>query len=407
MTKSKSTKKKTADKPAKPYPEFPLFPHDTKRWAKKILNKTHYFGPWNDPQGALQKFLDQKDDLYAGRTPRRSTEGVTIRDVCNRFLAVKEHMVDTGELSPRTYRDYKDTVIRICGVLDRYRPANDLRSEDFEQLRMSLAKTRGTVSLGNEIQRVRVIFRYAYDAGLIEKPICFGPAFRRPTRKTLRKVRQSKPPLMFAAAELQQLLNASEGQLRAMILLGINCGFGNNDCGTLPVSALDLEAGWVDFPRPKTGIQRRCPLWPETVQAIQSAIECRPAPKDEADGNRVFITKYGKPWAKDTPDSPISKETTKLLKELKLHRPQLGFYALRHTFATIAGDSRDQVAVDSIMGHAPPEDDMASRYRERISDERLVAVSNHVRQWLFAGQADGAKRSVAAKTRPTTASKQA
>ena len=35
------------------------------------------------------------------------------------------------------------------------------------------------------------------------------------------------------------------------------------------------------------------------------------------------------------------------------------------------------------MGHA--RDDMASVYRERISDERLKAVSDHVRKWLFGG----------------------
>jgi len=57
------------------------------------------------------------------------------------------------------------------------------------------------------------------------------------------------------------------------------------------------------------------------------------------------------------------------------------FYALRHTFETIGGDSRDQIAVDAIMGHA--RDDMASGYREWISDERLIAVTNHVRGWLF------------------------
>ena len=40
-----------------------------------------------------------------------------------------------------------------------------------------------------------------------------------------------------------------------MILLATNCGFGNNDCGTLPKSALDLEAGWVDYLRPKTAVE--------------------------------------------------------------------------------------------------------------------------------------------------------
>ena len=42
---------------------------------------------------------------------------------------------------------------------------------------------------------------------------------------------------------------------------------------------------------------------------------------------------------------------------------------LRHVFETIGGESRDQVAVDHIMGHA--DQSMAAHYRERISDERL------------------------------------
>jgi integrase len=82
-------------------------------------------------------------------------------------------------------------------------------------------------------------------------------------------------------------------------------------------------------------------------------------------------------------------EFAKLIKGLNLHRPGLGFYALRHTFETIGGDARDQVAVDHIMGHA--RDDMASVYRERISDERLKAVTDHVHQWLFGADAKTAK----------------
>ena len=41
----------------------PLTPHDNGRWAKRIRGKLHYFGRWDDPEGALAEHLDQKDDL--------------------------------------------------------------------------------------------------------------------------------------------------------------------------------------------------------------------------------------------------------------------------------------------------------------------------------------------------------
>jgi integrase len=186
---------------------------------------------------------------------------------------------------------------------------------------------------------------------------------------------------MFEAAQLRQILDAAGMPLKAMVLLGINCGFGNADCGTLPLSALDLDGGWVSWPRPKTAIARRCPLWPETVTALREAIAERPGPRNPADAALVFLTAQGRSWYRDATDSPVSKEMVKLLQKLKLHRRGLNFYALRHTFETIGGETRDQVAVDHIMGHA--DTSMSAAYRERISDERLRAVTDHVRAWLW------------------------
>ena len=65
----KSTQKRPT-KPSKPYPDFPLFPHATGRWAKKIRRRFYNFGPWSDPEGALEKYNREWDDLYADRTPR-------------------------------------------------------------------------------------------------------------------------------------------------------------------------------------------------------------------------------------------------------------------------------------------------------------------------------------------------
>ena len=117
----------------------------------------------------------------------------------------------------------------------------------------------------------------------------------------------------------------------------------------------------------------------------------RPKPHDEADNGMVFLTKYGQRWAKDTTDNPISKEFAKILKPLKVKRGRkqeavyhkgLGLYTLRHTFQTIGDGARDPIATRAIMGHAEAGNDMSAVYREGV-DDRLKAVTDHVRQWLF------------------------
>jgi integrase len=139
----------------------------------------------------------------------------------------------------------------------------------------------------------------------------------------------------------------------------------------------------LDFGRPKTGIHRRCPLWPETTAALKAALDKRPTPKDETHKDRLFITKYGTPWEpKSHTDNPVSKEMAKVLKTLGIHRKGTGFYALRHTFETIGRKSRDNDAVRAIMGHA--ESDMSAVYNEEpVEDDRLRAVTEFVRGWLF------------------------
>ena len=44
----------TADRPAKPYPTFPLYAHGNGQWAKKIRGQTLFFGPWADPKVLLR-----------------------------------------------------------------------------------------------------------------------------------------------------------------------------------------------------------------------------------------------------------------------------------------------------------------------------------------------------------------
>jgi len=98
---------------------------------------------------------------------------------------------------------------------------------------------------------------------------------------------------LFEAGEVRRILEAADPVMQAMVLLGVNCGFGNTDVASHPRSAIDLERGWVEFPRPKTEINRRVPLWPETVDILRAAIEIRPAAKDPEDDDLCFLTTRG------------------------------------------------------------------------------------------------------------------
>src|SRR5262249_12166901 len=133
------------------------------------------------------------------------------------------------------------------------------------------------------------------------------------------------------------------------------------------------------------GVDRRIPLWTETVQAIKEAMANRPTPYQASYANLVFLTVYGRPWSRDTTYCPLSREFGKLLRRLGINgRRGLNFYSLRHTHRTIADGSRDQPACDMLMGHT--RNDMASVYREGIDDSRLVAVVEHIHNWLFPQQ---------------------
>jgi integrase len=371
-------------KPSKPYPEFPLTAHPTGRWCKKIRGKLHYFGPIADPDAALAKYVEQKEDLHAGRTPRPDPDALTIKDLCNHFLAAKQSLVESGELARLTWTDYYTACHECLTAFGTSRLLSDLGPDDFAKLRKRLAAKWGPQRLNKNVQFVRCLFKYAFDERLIPLPVHFGQSFKRPSKRVLRLHRAKQGPKLFTPEEVRRVLGAAYPQVRAMVLLGINCGFGNADCGVLPLSALDLDGGWANFPRPKTGIDRRCWLWPETVDAIREALAVRPDAKKPEHAGLVFITRLGDSWHTGTNDGPLSREFSKLLRKLGINgRHGLGFYSLRHTHRTVTDEARDQPAADYIMGHA--KDDMASVYRERISEDRLRTVAEHVRRSLYVG----------------------
>jgi integrase len=385
---------KPKSKPDKPRPDFPLFCHKARGWwVKKVRGKLHYFTKKaDDPKGesALTKWLDQKDDLLAGRTPRTKENSLGVADLVNHFLTHKKRLIENGELAQRTFDRYFATGGLLVSFFGRNRLVEDLAADDFQMLRAKMAKRWGPISLGNEIQIVRSIFRYGHEADLLEKPVRFGLSFKKPSAKTIRAARAAKGPKMYTREQIRSLLQAGSANMAAMILLGVNCGLGNTDLGMLPVTAFDLEGGWLDYPRQKTGIARRIPLWPETIAVVRTALEKRPQPSDTVDKKLLFIGARGESYTGEHKGYRVAQEFAHLLTDVGIEGRT--FYDLRRTFQTIGEGAHDLVAVQSIMGHAPASGDMSSIYRQKVEDERLLAVTEHVRNWLYAEPAGTSKQ---------------
>jgi len=371
---SNSIGKPEACKPAKPYEHFPLFPHATKRWAKKIKGRLHYFGPWDNWQAALERFQYENDYLQQGKTPPpRDQTACSVETMVNTMLEQRDSLVESGELTKRSFTDYKRTGKLLVEKLGRHTSVESLKPSDFIKLRADLSKRLGLVAVGNEIGRVRVFLKFAYTNDLIERPVKLGDGFAKPSRKTLKREKLSKPAKVFTVEELQTLYHAADAQMKAFMLLALNGGMGNSDIGQF--ESKHIVGNWVEYPRPKTLVDRKFPLWKETAKAIAEAKQTK-----HPELPFVFVTKYGKCWYKDAKDSPLSAEFRKLCNKCKLHHSGRGFYALRHTFRTVADGCRDQKAINHIMGHS--DESMAATYTEWIDPARLQAVVDHVHAWV-------------------------
>ncbi len=388
-----------------------MTPHPGGQWVKKIHGKSRYFGAWAVPDPgdekakvALQRFLefmrhaDNPADTKGQSTVRAiQPQDLTINEVVNSFVTEKHKSTERGELSARQFIEYRNLGELILKVLGKDRRIADLTPADFGTLRSRLPG--GPVRMGNEIVWCRSIFRWATDNYAI--PIRYGSQFDKPSRRLVRGATTPKTP--FRAEEIRAVLDKANPTVKAMVLLGINCAFGQTDCATLSATAMKADIGVLDFERHKTGVRRVAPLWPETVQALCGYTRLSPEHPE-----LFFVTRWGNPWVHDEVhlDKYDTAKTVVRCDGVKTEfdkaqvaagmKPR-GFYLLRHTFRTIADETCDTNAIRCIMGHAFPGMDEFYLHLHGTSTDRLRRVSDHVREWLFGISRKAAKRQKAKK----------
>ena len=221
--------------------------------------------------------------------------------MCNHYLTYQLEKVASGDIGVRWFEDCRCVVESFDQVTGPGRAVSDLLPQDFQQFRHRLAR-RGiggrkgfsAYALNRAITVVKAMFKYAYEMDLIDGAVKYGRSLDRPAAAVVRRNRQAAEQengkRLFEAEQILAMLRSAPLALRAMILLGINGGYGNKDCASLPITAVDFEQKLIDFGRAKTGVERVVPLWPETVSAMQAALASRPKPAAEDWRKLFFLT---------------------------------------------------------------------------------------------------------------------
>jgi integrase len=364
MARTDAKRKTRSDK-------FPLTLHKTGQYCKKIKGKLYYFG--TDKKTALNRYLEQAAYLHAGKRPiPKSTENnLSIKTLCNLYLDHQESRAMIGEIKLRHLYDQTSLLRDFVKFMGPNRFVSDISTVDIQNYRKKLIKTgKSANTINNRIATVKAMYNWATDNEIIDHS---------PRLKAVKKItpRKEERPT-FTERQIQILLEIANIQMKAMIWLGLNCGFGCTDCAELKWKDLDLENGRVCFPRGKTGIERNLPLWPETIEALREI---------PTKGELVFYTQRGNPWVrairskkrnrneKYTKDDAVSKEFSKLMKKggIKMKKG-VGFYSLRRTAATLTAKSGDPFAVQRLLGHADLK--MATTYVQDVSEQTDRAINN-------------------------------
>lgn len=365
MQKSNKKSRKTrSDK-------FPLTLHKTGQYCKKIKGKIYYFGA--DKKVALQRYYDQAAFLHAGRAinPKPKMDSFSVKMLCNLYLDHQESRAAIKEIKQNHVYGQTLMLRSFAMFVGSNCLVSDVSTMDLQNYRKKLIKTKKSPNtINNHIAAIKALYNWALDNEIVDST----PKLRAIKKAAISKT--EKP--IFNMAQIEKLLQCANEQMKAMIWLGLNCGFGCTDCAQLKWENVDFENSRVVFPRGKTGVNRNLPLWPETIEAL------RKIPKS---GDLVFYTSRGNTWVrmiestdkhgntKRVKDDAVTKEFSKLLKKTNLKTEKgVGFYTLRRTAATLAARSGDPFAVQKLLGHADLK--MASVYVQDVSEQTDRVINN-------------------------------
>ena len=222
------------EKPSKPYSSFPLTAHNNGQWCKKICGRVHFFGVWDGPQAALDRYLRLAADLHSGRLRPASslaTNGTTVKDICNHYLTHQLQRAEAHEIGFRWFEDCRCAVQDFARFAGPSRLVSDLGPEELRRYRQKLVRSGlaaggkglGVHALSRAVTIIRGMLKHAFELDLIEKPVKVASAFDKPSasvkRRARRDVERQNGKRLFEPPEIRAMIAATKGPPRATVLL--------------------------------------------------------------------------------------------------------------------------------------------------------------------------------------------
>jgi len=185
----------------------------------------------SDREQALKRYHEIGLGIRA-TTPDVSPQAtLTLKELANRFIAAQRANWRNPETTLKCYMGWLG---RLLSDHPQLRVA-EFTVERFAGWKLSL-KERGysAESINHYLCAVRAMFRFADDVGLIER----SPRLSRVRNESKGPAAQKS---LYTPAELQKLTDGADRQLKAMIMLALNCGFGPKDIHDLTWDHIEGE----------------------------------------------------------------------------------------------------------------------------------------------------------------------
>jgi len=203
-----------------------------------------------------------------------------LKELCDLYLGYQNSKVMAGDLSPKHYNDQISSLEKLMSFVGPDRETESISTMDLQNYKRKLQRAYYSAHrLNLHISIMKAMFHWARKNDITETIPNIDAISR------CKVIHQEK--YTFTSEQIKKLVLFADVQMRAMIWLGLNCGFGCTDCGLLKWTDLDFDNSRVNFARNKTGVSRNLPLWPETIRALNEVPRSGPL---------VFYSPQGHPW---------------------------------------------------------------------------------------------------------------